>query len=387
MLRALMKTFLLIGGIIKEVEMMNLEVKQDEWGPEKILSVYDPKTGMKGFTIVDNTALGPGKGGIRMVPDVTVGEVFGLARAMTWKNALAELPFGGAKSGVIWDGKKDKEALIRAFARAVKPLIPDYYIAGPDMNTTEKEMAAIADELGTNKASTGKPSEMGGLPHELGSTGYGVFESADVTVDFLGWDMSKVSVAIEGFGNVGTFAAKFLSEKGAKIVAVSDSKGTIYNPEGMNVEKLIQVKNETGAVKNYGKGKILEPEKLFELPVDILIPGARPNVITDENKERVKAKVIIEAANIPIPIPVEDWFYEKGILIVPDFVCNAGGVISSYVEFIGGNEKQMFEIVKEKVRHNTELVLKKSKEEKMTPRNAALKIAQERVREAMDKRK
>ncbi|OIN88607.1 MAG: hypothetical protein AUJ50_00445 [Candidatus Aenigmarchaeota archaeon CG1_02_38_14] len=367
--------------------MMNLEVKQDEWGPEKILSVYDPKTGMKGFTIVDNTALGPGKGGIRMVPDVTVGEVFGLARAMTWKNALAELPFGGAKSGVIWDGKKDKEALIRAFARAVKPLIPDYYIAGPDMNTTEKEMAAIADELGTNKASTGKPSEMGGLPHELGSTGYGVFESADVTVDFLGWDMSKVSVAIEGFGNVGTFAAKFLSEKGAKIVAVSDSKGTIYNPEGMNVEKLIQVKNETGAVKNYGKGKILEPEKLFELPVDILIPGARPNVITDENKERVKAKVIIEAANIPIPIPVEDWFYEKGILIVPDFVCNAGGVISSYVEFIGGNEKQMFEIVKEKVRHNTELVLKKSKEEKMTPRNAALKIAQERVREAMDKRK
>ncbi|NCO97551.1 MAG: Glu/Leu/Phe/Val dehydrogenase [Candidatus Aenigmarchaeota archaeon] len=382
-----MKTFLLIGGIIKEVEMMNLEVKQDEWGPEKILSVYDPKTGMKGFTIVDNTALGPGKGGIRMVPDVTVGEVFGLARAMTWKNALAELPFGGAKSGVIWDGKKDKEALIRAFARAVKPLIPDYYIAGPDMNTTEKEMAAIADELGTNKASTGKPSEMGGLPHELGSTGYGVFESADVTVDFLGWDMSKVSVAIEGFGNVGTFAAKFLSEKGAKIVAVSDSKGTIYNPEGMNVEKLIQVKNETGAVKNYGKGKILEPEKLFELPVDILIPGARPNVITDENKERVKAKVIIEAANIPIPIPVEDWFYEKGILIVPDFVCNAGGVISSYVEFIGGNEKQMFEIVKEKVRHNTELVLKKSKEEKMTPRNAALKIAQERVREAMDKRK
>jgi len=382
-----MKTFLLIGGIIKEVEMMNLEVKQDEWGPEKILSVYDPKTGMKGFTIVDNTALGPGKGGIRMVPDVTVGEVFGLARAMTWKNALAELPFGGAKSGVIWDGKKDKEALIRAFARAVKPLIPDYYIAGPDMNTTEKEMAAIADELGTNKASTGKPSEMGGLPHELGSTGYGVFESADVTVDFLGWDMSKVSVAIEGFGNVGTFAAKFLSEKGAKIVAVSDSKGTIYNPEGMNVEKLIQVKNETGAVKNYGKGKILEPEKLFELPVDILIPGARPNVITDENKERVKAKVIIEAANIPIPIPVEDWFYEKGILIVPDFVCNAGGVISSYVEFIGGNEKQMFEIVKEKVRHNTELVLKKSKEEKMTPMNAALKIAQERVREAMDKRK
>jgi len=199
--------------------------------------------------------------------------------------------------------------------------------------------------------------------------------------------MKKMSVAIEGFGNVGTFAAKFLSEKGAKIVAVSDSKGTIYNPEGMDVEKLIQVKSETGAVKNYGKGKLLEPEKLFELPVDILIPGARPNVITDENKEKVKAKVIVEAANIPIPVPVEEWLHKRGVLVVPDFVCNAGGVISSYVEFIGGNEKQMFKTVKEKVRHNTELVLKKAKEEKITPRNAALKIAQERVREAMSKRK
>jgi len=242
--------------------MLNLEVKQDEWGPEKILSVYDPKTGMKGFTVIDNTALGPGKGGIRMVPDVTVGEVFCLARAMTWKNALADLPFGGAKSGIVWDCKSNKDVLIRAFARAIKPLVPSQYIAGPDMNTTEKEMAAIADELGTRKASTGKPEEMGGLPHELGSTGFGIAEATDVTVKFLGWDINNVSVAIEGFGNVGIFAAKFLSEKGAKIVAVSDSKGTIYNPKGMNVEKLIEVKEETDAVKNYGDGKVLPIRKI-----------------------------------------------------------------------------------------------------------------------------
>ena len=367
--------------------MINLEVKQDEWGPEKILSVYDPKTGMKGFTVIDNIAIGPGKGGIRMVPDVTVGEVFGLARAMTWKNALAEIPFGGAKSGIIWDGKTDKEILMRAFARAIKCVVPSEYVAGPDMNTTEKEMAAFADEIGTNKASTGKPSSMGGLPHELGSTGFGVAESTDVTVDFLGWDMINITVAIEGFGNVGTFAAKFLSEKGAKIVAVSDSKGTIYNKEGLDIEKLIKVKSETRAVKNYGDGEVLPSEKLFELPVDILIPGARPNVITDANKERVQAKVIVEAANIPIPISVEEWFHKKGILVVPDFVCNAGGVISSYVEFIEGTEEQMFKIVREKVRNNTELVLKKAKDTEETPRNAALKIAQERVREAMDNKK
>lgn len=367
--------------------MLNLEIKHDEWGPEKVLYVYDQKTGMKGFTVIDNTALGPGKGGIRMVPDITPGEVFGLARAMTWKNALADLPFGGAKSGIIWDGKTDKEKLIRAFARAIKPIVPKEYIPGPDMNTTEKEMAAIAKEIGTKKAATGKPAKMGGLPHELGSTGYGVFEATDVAVNFLGWKMEGKKVAIEGFGNVGTFAAKFLSENGAKVVAVSDSKATIYNENGLDVEKLIKIKADTGAVQNYKDAKVLETEKLFELPVDILIPGARPNVITDHNKEKVKAKLIVEAANIPIPVSVEEWFHKKGVLVVPDFVANAGGVISSYVEYMGGSKEKMFKTVKQKVRDNTRIVLERAKKENELPRNTAIKIAQERVRKAMNKRK
>ena len=365
--------------------MMKLEVKQDEWGPEKVVSVYDPKTGMKGYTVIDNTARGPGKGGIRMVKDVTVGEVFELARAMTWKNAMADLPFGGAKSGIIWDGKKDKEVLMRAFARAIQPLVPGEYVAGPDMNTTEKEMGAFADEVGNMKVATGKPAEMGGLPHELGSTGFGVAESTDVTVDHLGWDMDGLTVAIEGFGNVGTFTMKFLTEKGAKVVAVSDSKGTIYNKDGLEYEKLMEVKNETGAVKNYSDGEVLKPEELFEIEVDILIPGARPNVITDENKERIRAKVIVEAANIPISSAVEEWFHEKGVVVVPDFVVNAGGVISSYVEYIGGDEDEMFKTVKEKVRQNTRLVLERSEKNNEPPRKSALAIAQERVKKAMEK--
>jgi glutamate dehydrogenase/leucine dehydrogenase len=366
-------------------EMEKLEIKRDEWGPEKILSVYDPKTGMKGFTVIDNTALGPGKGGIRMVSDVSVEEVFGLARAMTWKNSLADLPFGGAKSGIVWDGTKDKDILMKAFARAIKPVVPDYYVAGPDMNTTEKEMAAFANEIGNMKSATGKPSNMGGLPHELGSTGFGVAESTDVTVSFIEKNMEDMKVAIEGFGNVGVFTAKFLSEKGAKIVAVSDSKGTIFDEEGLDVEKLISVKNETHAVKNYGKGKILESQDLFELPVDILIPGARPNVITDKNKENIQAEIIIEAANIPIPEHVERWFHQKGILVVPDFVVNAGGVISSYVEYIGGDEEKMFKMVKEKIRNNTEKVLKRSQENEEMPRKSAISISQERVKRAMEK--
>lgn len=362
-------------------------IKRDEFGPEMVLEVYDPDTKMQGFLVIDNTALGPGKGGIRMVPDINIQEVFGLARAMTWKNALADLPFGGAKAGIIWDKKIDKIMLIKVFARSIKNLVPELYVAGPDMNTGEQEMAAFAREIGDMRAATGKPKELGGLPHELGSTGFGVAEATEVGIEFLGLDIHEVTVAIEGFGNVGTFTAKYLAQKGAKIVAVSDSKGTIYNPEGIDVEKLIRVKTNTGAVKNYGKGEVLSTEKLFELPVDILIPGARPNVITEANKKKVRAKMIVEAANIPIPQEVEEWFHEKHVLILPDFVVNAGGVISSYVEYIGENKETMFRIVREKIRQNTELVLKRSKKEGSSPRTVALSVAKDRVRRAMKSKK
>ena len=177
----------------------------DEYGPEKIMDAYDPKTGMKGIVVIDNTKRGPGKGGIRLEPDITRDEVIRLARAMTWKNALADLPFGGAKSGILGNPKKiNKAEYVRAFARAIKPFVPEYYIAGPDMNIGEKEMEIIAEELGKG-ACTGKPRELGGLPHELGSTGYGVSIATKIAVDHL--DIAYPTVAIEGFGNVGTFSA------------------------------------------------------------------------------------------------------------------------------------------------------------------------------------
>jgi glutamate dehydrogenase (NAD(P)+) len=359
-------------------------IKTDEFGPERVVQVYDRETGLVGFLVIDNTALGPGKGGIRLVKDVTVEEVFGLARAMTWKNSMAGLPFGGAKAGIIWDGKKDKNELIRAFARALKPLVPEMYVAGPDMNISEEQMKAFAEEVGTNKAATGKPLEMDGLPHELGSTGFGVAESTEVAANFAGININGATVAIEGFGNVGTFTAKFLSEKGAKIIAVSDSKGVIFNRNGLNVLELIKIKAEKGSVIKYADGKVLKhPEELFGLETDILIPGARPNVIHDENKNKVKAKMISEAANIPISKEIEEQFYSNGVLVVPDFIANAGGVISSYVEFMGGNEDKMFKTVREKVRENTKIALKKSRADNISPRAAALEIAKERVLKAM----
>ena len=358
---------------------------EDAIGPERILHVYDPITKMQGVVVVDNTALGPGKGGVRLVPDVTTEEVFGLARAMTWKNALAGIPFGGAKSGIRAPGNSPNKAeLIRAFAEKIAPFVPGVYIPGPDMNIGENEMAVIANTIGTPKAATGKPASMGGLPHELGSTGFGVALSTEVALEHRKIALNGATVAIEGFGNVGTFTMKFLTEKGAKVVAVSDSKGTIYLESGLDYNKLMAAKKEKGTVTAYQGAKKLDASQLFAVKCDVLIPGARPNVIHVGNVESVKTKIIVEAANIPMKPEIEHLLEHKGVLVIPDFVANAGGVISSYVEFKGGNEKEMFSLVREKITANTRLVLERTKNGDV--RAAALNIAEERVIAAMEKR-
>ncbi|MGV8176760.1 MAG: Glu/Leu/Phe/Val family dehydrogenase [Candidatus Bilamarchaeaceae archaeon] len=358
---------------------------KDEFGPEYVLEVCDPKTGMQGVVVVDNTALGPGKGGTRFVADITTAEVMGLARAMTWKNALAGLPFGGAKSGIRFNPKvspEEKERVMRAFARKIRMLVPDLYIGGPDMNTTEKEMAVIADEIGTPMATTGKPAGIGGLPHELGSTGFGVALAVRTAFEHEKKSLKGATVAIEGFGNVGTFTMKFLTEWGAKVVAISDSKGTAYAENGFDYAKMMEVKAKEGTVTKYPGAKVLPSAELFRLRVDVLIPGARPNVITDANAEDVKAKMIAEAANIPIPHEVEQKLAGRGILVLPDFLVNAGGVISSYCETRGMGEKEMFGIVEEKITANTRLVLERAKGDRYA-RKYAMELARERVEEAM----
>lgn len=365
-------------------------IKFDEFGPEKILEVYDSKTGMYGFLCIDNTRRGPGKGGIRMTPSVTKEEVFRLARTMTFKCALADLPFGGAKSGIIFTKKqlKKKKQIVQVFAKSISHLSPSEYIAAPDINTGEKEMSWYAQINGL-KSCTGKPEKLCynpgegcGIPHEIGSTGFGVAHATEVASEFL--NLENPTIAIEGFGNVGTFTAKFLSGKmfsrfGFKITAVSDSKGCIYNKNGLDVKKLLKIKNKTGSVINYKQGKILKPEKLFELPVDILIPAAITDVINNKNYKKVKAKLIVEAANIPIKPEIEEKLHKKNVLIIPDLVANAGGVISSYAEYRGYHLKKMFTLVEKKIDENTKKVLKLSKKKKISPRKAALEIAKSRL--------
>ncbi|MBU4481680.1 Glu/Leu/Phe/Val dehydrogenase [Patescibacteria group bacterium] len=377
------------------------EIISDEFGPEYLVEVYDPKIGMRGFLVLDNLALGPGKGGIRMTSDVTMEEVFRLARTMTWKNALAEIPFGGAKAGIIWQGGSDglKKQFIQSFARAIKIFIPQKYIAGPDVGTGEKEMQWFVEATRNWRSATGKPATLCleifgkpgqkkcGIPHEFGSTGFGCAQATKVAAELLGIDIKKARVAIHGFGNVGTFTYKYLTQMGVKVVGLADLGAAIFEKEGFDnkiVARIIQEKRKK-SLSDYPKGKRIGAQDFWGLPVDILIPASVTDVINEKNKNKIKAKIIVEAGNIPMSEKIEKDLFKKGILIVPDFLANAGGVISSYSEYRGEHPQKMFETVEKKIKKNAGLVLKEALAKKRNPREVALEIAQKRVREAMKK--
>jgi len=285
--------------------------------------------------------------------------------------------------------KEKKMEIIRAFSRALKPVCPKLYVAAPDINTGEEEMAVFAKENGSMKAATGKPAHMCvkpgvkcGIPHEYGSTALGVVQATFTAANYVGLDIEGATAAIEGFGNVGSYVAEYLTQIDVKVVAVSDSKGCIYNPGGLEYEKLAEVKEETRSVINYRPGKVLDNKEIFGLPVDILVPAALSDVITEDNVDRVKAKMVVEAANIPVRPEIEEVLRERGVLVVPDILANAGGVISFCSEYRGYNPKQMLKLVQRKIRRNTVTVLEYAEERDMGLRDAALNIAKERIREA-----
>jgi glutamate dehydrogenase/leucine dehydrogenase len=352
----------------------------DGLGPEKVLHLHDPRSGLRGIVVVDNTACGPAIGGVRMAADVSLDEVFRLARAMTLKNAAAGLPHGGGKAGIVADPKTaDKPRLIRAFARAIREIAD--YIPGPDMGTDESCMGWMFDEIGR---AVGLPRVLGGIPlDEIGATGYGLAQCAEVAAPFCGLKLQGATLAIEGFGNVGRPAAAFLEKLGVRLVAASDSQGAVYNPEGIGVADLSGVKRRAGTVTAYRGGQRLPAAELLTLPCDILVPAARPDSIHAGNAGAIQAKLILQGANIPATQEAEATLHQRGVLIVPDFIANAGGVICAAVEYHGGTEAAAFEQITQKIRHNTEAVLTRSRQEKTEPRRAAVALARERVQAAM----
>jgi glutamate dehydrogenase (NAD(P)+) len=386
-------------------------IPQDEFGPEYVVEVYDAALGMRGFLVIDNTALGPGKGGIRMTPTVTAAEVFRLARTMTWKNALAGIPFGGAKAGIIWRGGDQalKKKFIQGFAQAIKPFTPKRYIAGPDVATGEREMEWFVEATGNWRSATGKPANLCmelfgkagerpqstsgarlrgrcGIPHEFGSTGFGVAHATAVATEMLGIPIAAATVAIHGFGNVGTFTYQFLSEMGAKVIALADRTCTLLSERGFDNKKISRLIREQKPLRSYRGGQILPPDAFWNIAVDILIPASVTDVINEKNKRLIRTKLIVEAANIPMTESIEREFWGMGVMVVPDFVANAGGVISSYAEYRGYNPKRMFDLVEKKITAATEKVLTESLRKKREPRAVALELAKKRIKEKMQER-
>ncbi|MCL4457776.1 MAG: Glu/Leu/Phe/Val dehydrogenase [Nitrospirae bacterium] len=351
-----------------------------EIGPSKVIQLFFPVSNFHAIVVVDNVALGPSIGGVRVSPDVTLEEVKRLARTMTMKNSIAGLPHGGGKAGMIVDPRDPKkEHYFRIFAQAIKNL--HEYIPGPDMGSNEECMAWIYDEIGR---ATALPEEIGGLPlDKLGATGFGLAECAEIACPYANIELKGAKVAIQGFGSVGKAAAKFLSEKGAVIVAVSDTKGSVCSPEGIDVKELLNVKENTGSVTNYKKGSGKICSELFLAQCDILIPAATPDVINKDNVEAVKAKMILQGANIPATKEAEEILHKKGILSIPDFIANAGGVIMAAMEYEGKSEREAFTAISERVKKNTKSILEKSSGEKILPRQAAEAIAKKRVLRAM----
>ncbi|HSE89506.1 MAG TPA: Glu/Leu/Phe/Val dehydrogenase [Candidatus Binatia bacterium] len=362
--------------------MENIFDCADELGPAKIVHIYDPRTGLKAVVAVDNVACGPSIGGIRMAPDVSTEEAFRLARAMTMKNSAAGLPHGGGKSVIFGDPKmalENKERLIRAFARAIRDLVE--YIPGPDMGTDERCMAWIQDEIGR---AVGLPPEIGGIPlDEIGATGFGLQVSVDVARKFCGLNLRGARVVIQGFGSVGKHAGRFLGKEGTVLVAAADSRGTVFNPKGIDVERLIALKDARKSVLDYPEGEKLKSDAVIDIDCEIWIPAARPDVIDKDNVGRLKTKLVLQGANIPFTLEAERILHEKGVLVIPDFIANAGGVICASVEYHGGTQTQAFEIIEEKIRTNTDQVLEHSRKTGSLPRQSAVLLAKERVRRAM----
>lgn len=358
----------------------------DDLGPIKIVHIHDPGFGLNAVVAIDNVACGPAIGGVRMATDVSAEEAFRLARAMTFKNAAAGLAHGGGKSVIFANPKMplaEKERLIRAFARNIRDLAE--YIPGPDMGTDERCMAWIKDEIGR---AAGLPPEIGGIPlDEIGATGFGLAVAVEVGAHHCGLSLTGARVAVQGYGSVGRHAAHFLARKGTVLVAAGDSTCTIHDPNGLDLRALDDVKSRGLSLDGYPGGQKLGRDAILSISCDIWIPAARPDVITNSNADTLRAKVVAQGANIPITLEAEQRLHEKGVLSIPDFIANAGGVICAATEFHGGTKTAAFAAIEEKIRANTEAVLVEARARSLLPRTAAVALAERRVRAAMQLRR
>lgn len=371
----------------KRVLKVNIPVKMDD-GTLKCF---------KGYRCQYNDSRGPTKGGVRYHPGVTEDEVIALASWMTWKCSLVDLPYGGAKGGVICDpnnlSERELEKITRRYTTEIMPVLgPNKDIPAPDVFTTSKTMAWMMDTFSMFSGHaepavvTGKPEVLGGSKGRKEATGRGVAITTRELYKALGKKLQGAKVVVQGFGNVGSFAALFLSQMGAKIVAVSDADAGFVNPKGFNVEELMTFVEKHKSLKNY-KGKQINRDDVIYQDCDILIPAALENQIRKDNASKIKANVIVEGANGPTTPDADKILEKKGVYVAPDILANAGGVIVSHYEWVQAlsglywEEKEVNERLEKKLVNSFDEVWKKAKKIKISLRVAAYVVALERVAE------
>ncbi len=349
-----------------------------------------------GIRVLHNTSRGPAKGGIRFDMGVSLDEVKALAAWMTWKCAVVNIPFGGAKGGVICDPLNmsvgELERVTRRYTSAIiSTLGPDSDVPAPDVNTNERVMAWLMDTYSmhvghtVNAVTTGKPIEMGGSQGRREATGRGVMFTALESLQHLGMEVKGATVAVQGFGNVGSVAAQLMQREGCTVVAISDRTGGYHNPGGIDVEDAIAYVRKHRSLEGYGKGDGISNERLLELDVDVLIPAALENVITTKNAKNIRAKIICEGANGPTTAKADAILDEKGVFVVPDILANAGGVTVSYFEWVQNRMGYYWDelTVNDRLRsimvNSFADVLKLSQQHKVNMRTASYMVAISRV--------
>ena len=352
-----------------------------------------------GYRVQHNLSRGPAKGGIRYSPRTDIDEVSALAMWMTWKSAIVNIPFGGAKGGVLCDprtlSQAENERLTRRYAAEIDILIgPDTDIPAPDMGTNAQTMAWIMDTYSMHHGHTfpavvtGKPVSIGGSEGRVDATGLGVYLIAREAALKMGMELRGKTVAVQGFGNVGGVAARIMHENGAKVVAVCDAYGGLYNPNGLDIPALMECQRKDGTLTTHPGGDPISPMDLLELDVDVLAPCALENQITAANARQIKAKLVVEGANGPTTPVADKILHDRGIVVMPDVLANAGGVIVSYFEWV--QDIQSFFWSENEVNHRMEQMMirafkdvyKIAETEKINMRLAAYMIGVKRVAEA-----
>jgi glutamate dehydrogenase (NAD(P)+) len=355
-------------------------MRTDELGPEAVIRVRDAATGMRGVLVVDNSFFGPAGGGTRMAPDVTEDEVADLARAMTYKYAVTGLPTGGAKAGIVADPgmpAERKAAVLRAFGRALAPLlrsVDEGWLlgVGPDMGVGDADVDTIyqgAERPNINPHFQGPIGDDD--PDDL--TGFGVVVAARAALASRKRTIAGASFAIEGFGHAGIGVARYATRDGGRVVAITTIRGGVYHPGGLDVARMLELRRRHGddCVRHYDGAEAIQPADLYYLPADVLVPGARPYVIDARNQHRVQASILCAAGNIPLTEDAEELLHRRGVVVVPDFVANAGGTISVWTAIVGGTAGQAFAACDRLITASTARALGDADAEQLSPPAAA----------------